>query len=199
MNIEHRKFAISKAVEYQRLNPNNFEKFVIESLTESRIGFIHQIVFWDNERCIIPDFFVETKKLIIEIDGFNHFLPQAIIKDDARDEYLLSLGYSVARFTNKQALEIPNKIADFVISHIFDRPFRYDMRIKPKRLPKELKYAKREPISLKSSDGRSFTSINQAANFYKISSATIGSWFRDYETTTYTSKTGITLTKTELK
>ena len=48
----------------------------------------------------IVDFYCGKVKLVIELDGSQHFEDDAIEYDKERTEYLKSLGISVLRFTN---------------------------------------------------------------------------------------------------
>ncbi|SEQ31552.1 endonuclease domain-containing protein [Basfia succiniciproducens] len=48
----------------------------------------------------IVDFICYKAKLIIEIDGEQHFLPSALVYDEKRTFYLKSKGFRVIRFTN---------------------------------------------------------------------------------------------------
>ncbi|MDD5043462.1 MAG: endonuclease domain-containing protein [Patescibacteria group bacterium] len=48
----------------------------------------------------IVDFYCPTKKLIIEIDGGQHFDKDNIIKDAEREKYLKQSGLKILRFTN---------------------------------------------------------------------------------------------------
>ena len=48
----------------------------------------------------IVDFYCAEKKLVIEIDGSEHFEPEHVEKDKVRTEYLNSLGISVLRYAN---------------------------------------------------------------------------------------------------
>ena len=52
--------------------------------------------------CYIVDFLVPDKKLIIELDGNEHFSYNGMLYDKKRDEILKSLGYTVLRFENEQ-------------------------------------------------------------------------------------------------
>ncbi len=52
----------------------------------------------------IVDFFCPRAKLVIEIDGGQHFLDEVAQYDRIRDEYLSSLGLRVLRFTNSNVL-----------------------------------------------------------------------------------------------
>jgi very-short-patch-repair endonuclease len=48
----------------------------------------------------IADFVCHAAKLIVEVDGGQHFESQNIERDLQRDEYLLARGFRVLRFTN---------------------------------------------------------------------------------------------------
>ncbi len=48
----------------------------------------------------IVDFYCASAKLVIEIDGSQHYKDGAREKDIARDEFLESLGLTVVRYTN---------------------------------------------------------------------------------------------------
>ena len=48
----------------------------------------------------IVDFYVASKKLVIELDGSQHYEDAHKAKDEKRDQYLESLGLQVVRYTN---------------------------------------------------------------------------------------------------
>ena len=48
----------------------------------------------------IVDFYCASAKLIIEIDGYQHFTDKGREKDEIRDNYMKSLGIEVLRFSN---------------------------------------------------------------------------------------------------
>ena len=50
----------------------------------------------------IVDFYCAEAKLVIELDGSQHGMPEAREKDRVRDEYLNALGLTVLRYTNLQ-------------------------------------------------------------------------------------------------
>ena len=50
----------------------------------------------------IVDFYIASKKIVIEIDGSQHYEDSAIEYDKKRDEFLASLGIRVLRYTNAQ-------------------------------------------------------------------------------------------------
>ncbi|MBI4286704.1 MAG: DUF559 domain-containing protein [Chloroflexi bacterium] len=52
----------------------------------------------------IIDFFCPRAKLVIEVDGGQHFSDETVEYDRLRNEYLSSLGLRVLRFTNTDVL-----------------------------------------------------------------------------------------------
>lgn len=50
----------------------------------------------------VADFYCDEEKLVIEIDGRDHFTEQGRIHDDARDQFMHSQGIRIMRFTGKQ-------------------------------------------------------------------------------------------------
>lgn len=64
----------------------------------------------------IVDFYAPSVKLVIEIDGGQHFEKVHMQKDIRRDEHLERLGLKVLRFDNFQVLQS----IDSVLEAIFD-------------------------------------------------------------------------------
>ena len=55
----------------------------------------------------IADFCCPSEKIIIELDGDPHGDYQLIQKDEKRDKYLESLGFTVIRFENRFVFQDP--------------------------------------------------------------------------------------------
>ncbi len=53
----------------------------------------------------VADFAIHSKKIIIEVDGEHHFLPDRITKDRKRDAWFAGQGYKVLRFNTGELLE----------------------------------------------------------------------------------------------
>lgn len=64
----------------------------------------------------IVDFYCPSAKLIVEIDGGQHFSEEGSCNDVARDAYLMSLGFTVLRFTNSEVL----RNTDGVIERVWE-------------------------------------------------------------------------------
>lgn len=78
-----------------RHNKSYPEKYVEECF---RNNGITNYVYNKKIGRFFGDFVFESKKIVIEIDGGQHDLPEAIDYDKKRDEYIRSQGYEVYRF-----------------------------------------------------------------------------------------------------
>lgn len=58
----------------------------------------------------IADFFCLPSKLIIEIDGLYHSIPEQHVCDEERTKWLEEKGYRVIRFTNNEVLYEIDKV-----------------------------------------------------------------------------------------
>jgi leucyl-tRNA synthetase len=89
-----------------RKNPTPHEATMWDALRDEQLGakFRRQHVI-DN---FIPDFVCLEKKLIVEIDGSVHEIPENIEADLGRTYELESMGYKVLRFRNE---EVENDLA----------------------------------------------------------------------------------------
>jgi very-short-patch-repair endonuclease len=52
----------------------------------------------------IADFYCPKAKLVVEVDGGQHFSDEVIEYDRARDKYMANLGLKILRFTNIDVL-----------------------------------------------------------------------------------------------
>ena len=48
----------------------------------------------------IVDFYIASAKIVIELDGSQHYAEEGKIKDEERDAYLQSLGLTILRYSN---------------------------------------------------------------------------------------------------
>ncbi|MES2762027.1 MAG: DUF559 domain-containing protein [Bacteroidota bacterium] len=52
----------------------------------------------------IADFMSKELKLIIEVDGYSHFLEEVIVKDEKKQKTLEEVGYYIIRFRDNEIL-----------------------------------------------------------------------------------------------
>ena len=53
----------------------------------------------------IVDFYCPAAKLVLEIDGGQHYSEDGLRRDKIRDAYLGSLGFKILRFTDREVFE----------------------------------------------------------------------------------------------
>ena len=63
----------------------------------------------------IVDFYCPKARLVIEVDGGQHFSGEIIENDRIRDEYLGSLGLKVLRFANNDVLTHIDAVVESII------------------------------------------------------------------------------------
>ena len=76
-------------------------------LCHSKIKFKFQRAFIKKGGFVIADFYIPSKKLVIEIDGGYHFTPSQQSKDKWKEKYLKdNYGIDTMRFTNERVFEM---------------------------------------------------------------------------------------------
>ena len=78
----------------------------------------------------IADFYIAEAKLVIELDGAQHFEPENSEKDRERDAYMNSLGILVLRYTNDYVNRYFSDLCDDIHNHLEDRITGYLDRLK---------------------------------------------------------------------
>lgn len=66
----------------------------------------------------IVDFYCPTARLVIELDGSQHYEENGEAKDKRRDEYLQSLGLTVFRFSNYELHKNFKGICEHILKFI---------------------------------------------------------------------------------
>ena len=70
----------------------------------------------------IVDFFCPRAKLVIEVDGSQHFSDEMTEYDRIRNEYLSSLGLRVLRFINTDVVTHIERVVENIIENIEENP-----------------------------------------------------------------------------
>ena len=99
---------LKEFVAKHRNNPTEAEKSLWDLLRDKKLGykFRRQHIIGNY----IADFVCIKHKLIIEVDGNIHQLPENIISDEERTKELNKLGFEVIRFTNNEVLFETEKV-----------------------------------------------------------------------------------------
>ena len=82
-------------------------------LSQLPIRFRRQQVIGDY----IVDFYCHNKKLVIELDGSQHFEPKGKAHDSVRDAYLRGLGLTVLRYPNNAVNENFRGVCEDILNH----------------------------------------------------------------------------------
>ena len=79
---------------------------------------------WYKQKVIgnyIVDFCCDSFRIIIELDGSQHYEEKAIEYDNKRSKYLEHMGYKVIRFTNTDVDNCFNSICETIMSIIKEK------------------------------------------------------------------------------
>jgi len=68
----------------------------------------------------IADFYCPKAKLVVEVDGGQHYSNEVIEYDKVRNEYMAGLGLRVLRFTNVDVLTNVEGVIDIIERNILD-------------------------------------------------------------------------------
>lgn len=66
----------------------------------------------------IADFMCKELKLVIEVDGYSHFLDETIIKDEIKQKTLEDNGFTVIRFTDSEILNQIDRVRIAIMNSI---------------------------------------------------------------------------------
>ena len=66
----------------------------------------------------IVDFYCPSAKLIVEIDGGQHYSGDTRTKDQKRDRFLNDLGFKVLRFSNSDVFENIEGVVQKIYNHL---------------------------------------------------------------------------------
>ncbi len=119
INRELKAFAVK-----MRKNQTDEENKVWYQILKGRVPKFHRQRIIGN---YIVDFYCPKLKLIIEIDGYQHFYEENREYDNKRTEYLEKLGYRVLRFENTEVNKdieevryIINNVCEEKVKEIYD-------------------------------------------------------------------------------
>ena len=66
----------------------------------------------------IVDFFISSKRIVIEIDGSQHNIPQNHMADELRDADFHALGITVLRYTNLDVNQRFHAVCADILKHL---------------------------------------------------------------------------------
>ena len=86
-------------------------------LRTHKLKFLRQKII-DN---YIVDFYCAKAKLVIELDGSQHFEPNAILRDKIRTEQIEKYNLTVLRIPNNEINENFDGVCEFIDNYIFNK------------------------------------------------------------------------------
>ena len=101
-----------------RKNPTEAESILWEYLKGKQTGFSFR-----RQHIIGPfiaDFTCLSRKLIIEIDGGYHQLPEQQTSDEYRTQWLEDNGFFVLRFTNEEVVGNTKGVLDIIKQYVIN-------------------------------------------------------------------------------
>ena len=111
INPELKEYAVK-----MRKNQTSEEKKVWYQILKGRVPKFHRQRIIGN---YFVDFFCPKLKLIIEIDGYQHFYEENKEYDQKRTEYLEGLGFYVLRFENTDVNKDIEEVR-YIINNVCD-------------------------------------------------------------------------------
>jgi len=69
----------------------------------------------------IVDFYCPKAKLVIELDGGQHFEPEHLARDKERDTQLAAIGLKVLRFDDRQVLMETDAVLEMIYAEMVQR------------------------------------------------------------------------------
>ena len=112
---------LKEYAENMRKQPTKAESLVWNLLSDKKLEgykFRRQHIIGQ----FIADFVCLKKRLIIEVDGAIHQLPENKISDQERTEWLNEQGFKVIRFTNDEVLHQTEKVLDKTLACLNSQP-----------------------------------------------------------------------------
>jgi 5-methyltetrahydrofolate--homocysteine methyltransferase len=104
-----------------RSNPTQAEEFLWETVKTKKLEgykFRRQHIIGNY----ITDLVCLDRRLVIEIDGLIHQLPENKESDEARAAWLNFKGFKVIRFTNEEVLNKTDKVIETILSTLKNQP-----------------------------------------------------------------------------
>jgi len=100
-----------------RTNMTDAERLIWSKIRRKQIGDLH---FYRQKNIghYIVDFYCPKGKLIIEVDGGQHYENEGMKKDQERDRYLQKLGLTLLRFSDIDVLKNIDGVIERIHEHL---------------------------------------------------------------------------------
>ena len=104
---------------YLRSNQTDAEQLLWSRIRRKQIKNI-QFYRQKSIENFIVDFYAPAAKLVIEVDGRQHFEEMHLARDGQRDDVLQQLHLKILRFDNSQVLQSIDDVLDVIFNEIPD-------------------------------------------------------------------------------
>jgi len=104
-----------------RTNMTDAEQLIWSKIRRKQINDL-QFYRQKNIGHYIVDFYCPKGKLVVEIDGGQHYETEGMKKDQERDQYLQELGLSVLRFSDNDVLKNIDGVTERIYEHLKSAP-----------------------------------------------------------------------------
>ena len=114
---------LKKFVEEHRSNPTKAEDILWQVVRGKKLDsfkFRRQHIIGTY----IADFVCLSQKLIVEVDGLIHEIPENKLSDAKRTEELTRLGFDVMRFTNDEVINKTDKVINNILSKLTEKSLK---------------------------------------------------------------------------
>ena len=102
------------AARRMRRAPTYAEQRLWKLLRETRLHFRRQAPLGPY----IVDFVCHEHRLVVELDGGIHNLPNVIARDEVRELWLTGRGYRVMRFANEHAVSDTTSVVQMILARV---------------------------------------------------------------------------------
>ena len=110
----HKSDRADASAKRMRREPTYAEKRLWKALRQTDLHFRRQAPFGPY----IVDFVCHQHRLIVELDGGIHNLPQVAARDAERDLWLTGRGYRAMRFSNEQAVSDTRGVVQMILARV---------------------------------------------------------------------------------
>jgi very-short-patch-repair endonuclease len=100
-----------------RKNMTDAERFVWSKIRRKQLKE-YQFYRQKNIGNYIVDFYCPAARLIVEIDGGQHYSEENILKDEARDKFFSNHGIRVLRFSNSDVFKNIEGVVTEIYNHL---------------------------------------------------------------------------------
>ena len=114
MKIEQNKKLLPNARTLRKGMTKEERRLWYEFLRELPVHFRRQQIVGNY----IADFYCFEKKLVIELDGSQHYEENGIVGDQVRDAYMESLGLTVLRYSNSDVNLHFRAVCEDILNHL---------------------------------------------------------------------------------